>query len=80
MTEQNPKNLEEIRALPKEMLIPKDVCGYLGCKMYAINCQAQHDPEKLGFPVTIMGTRVRIPKAGFIAWAEGRKETDEKAL
>ena len=68
------KTLEEIKAMPKEILIPKDVCGYLDCDPYTINVQAQCEPEKLGFPVSVMGSRVKIPKAGFIAWAEGKNK------
>ena len=67
----NPQTLDDIKAIPKETLIPKDICGYLACSQYTINCQAQHAPEKLGFPVSVMGSRIKIPKAGFIAWAEG---------
>ena len=31
-----------------------------------IRHQAQNDPDKLGFPVVVAGTRVRIPKEGFL--------------
>ena len=69
--------LDEIRAIPKGMLIPKDVASYLGCCPYTINVQAKEDPKKLGFPVSIMGSRVKIPKEGFIRWAEGRAQEAE---
>ncbi len=39
---------------------------FLGCHPYSINCQAKEDPSKLGFPVVMMGTRVLIPKEGFV--------------
>lgn len=68
-----PKTLDEIKALPVEVLLPKHIYKFLGCAQYAINCQAQNDPEKLGYPVSVAGSRVRIPKAGFIAWVEGQK-------
>lgn len=66
-----PTTLKEIEAIKSDMLIPRDVYGYLGVSQYRINCQAQKAPEKLGFPVTILGTRVLIPKDAFIAWAKG---------
>lgn len=70
---ERPTTLAEIKLLDKEMLVPTDIAGYLGCNSGAINTQAQNDPHKLGYPVTVTGSRVRIPKAGFIEWAEGKK-------
>lgn len=67
-----PKTLKEIEALPGEILIPKNIYRYLGVGQYSINCQARYAPEKLGFPVSVVGSRVKIPKSGFIAWAEGK--------
>ena len=67
-----PKTLDDIRALSKETLIPADVAGVLGCDPYMINVQAKIDAAKLGFPVSVMGSRVKIPRLAFIAWAEGR--------
>ena len=60
--------LEEIRSSDKDFLVPEDVAKLLGCKPYSINVQAQTDPAKLGFPVCVTGTRVRIPRAGFLHW------------
>lgn len=69
----HPTTLAEIKLLDKEMLMPQDVSGYLRCNHHSINIQAQKDKEKLGFPVCVMNSRVYIPKAGFIEWAEGKK-------
>lgn len=63
--------LQEIRSSDKVMLIPADICGVLGCAQYSINVQAQEDPRKLGFPVSVIGTRVRIPRVAFLKWIEG---------
>lgn len=65
--------LQEIKetAACKEMLTPKDVAGFLGCDPYSINLQAQRDPTKLGFPVVVIGTRVKIPAAAFVRFCEG---------
>ena len=35
---------------------------------YTINVQAKQDPSKLGFAVSILGTRVKIPRLAFIHW------------
>ena len=62
--------LEEIRNSDKDFLTPEDVRGVLGCMPYTINVQAKEDPAKLGFPVCVMGTRVRIPRKGFLHWMD----------
>lgn len=61
---------EEILTSEKDFLIPKDVAEVLGCKPYSINTQAKENPAKLGFPVTVMGANVRIPRLGFIRWMQ----------
>jgi hypothetical protein len=61
---------EEILSSDKDFLIPKDVAEVLGCDQYKINVQAKEDPGKLGFPVCMIGTRVRIPRMGFIRWMQ----------
>ena len=58
--------LQDLEALDDDMLLPKDVASVLGCAQYAINVQAQRDPTALGFPVIVTGTRVRIPREGFL--------------
>ena len=65
--------IEDIKRLPKETLTPQDVAPLLGCWNYSINKQAQADPGKLGFPVSVMGSRIYIPKDGFVNWWMGWK-------
>lgn len=65
--------IERLAALDKEILTPTDVAPVLGCHPYAINLQAQRDPDLLGFPVVVVGRRVKIPKAGFLNWYYGGK-------
>lgn len=62
--------LDEIRGTKKEMLTPADVADVLGCDPYRINVQAKQDAKKLGFPVSMMGTRVRIPRLAFLHWMQ----------
>lgn len=65
--------MDEIRSSNKEYLTPKDVAEALGRDQYSINVQAQEDPVKLGFPVTVVGRRVLIPRKGFVFfWDYGR--------
>lgn len=59
---------EEMLVSDKAFLLTEDVAELLGCKPYSINVQAQQDPTKLGFPVCVTGSRVRIPRLGFLHW------------
>lgn len=59
---------QEIMNSDKMFLLTEDVAELLGCKAYSINAQAQQDPAKLGFPVCVTGSRVRIPRLGFLHW------------
>lgn len=63
--------LDRIEALPKEMLVPKDICKYLGCSAYTINVATENGRNPFPFPVIRMGRRVRIPKAPFIKAMRG---------
>lgn len=58
----------QIQSSDKDFLIPTDVAEVLKCMPYSINVQAKSDPSKLGFPVIVSGTRVRIPRLAFIRW------------
>lgn len=60
--------LSELQSSTKDFLIPEDVADLIGCKPYSINVQAKADPSKLGFPVSLIGTRVKIPRLGFLHW------------
>ena len=58
--------LARIEALPKEMLVPTDICKYLGCSAYTINVVTEDGKNPFPFPVIRMVRRVRIPKMPFI--------------
>ena len=61
---------EQMIKSDKNFLVPEDVAEVLGCKPYSINCQAKADPGKLGFPICMMGSTVRIPRLAFIHWMQ----------
>jgi len=71
----NTMTVDEIRASNKDMLTPSDVAPVLGCHPFAINTQAKVDPSKLGFPVSLVGTRLKIPRLAFLRWFDGEEET-----
>lgn len=60
------KTLTEIEQIEREYLLAEDVAAVLSMTPNYIRHQAQNDPDKLGFPVVVAGTRVRIPKEGFL--------------
>lgn len=63
--------LAEIETMDRDMLTPVIVSQYLGCSDHTIRLQARARPELLGFPVICIGSRVKIPKAGFLAYCRG---------
>ena len=73
------RTLEEIEACEKTMLTPADVAPFLGCHPYTITLTARQDPGLLGFPVCVMGSRTRIPRAGFVRWAKGLRVKKPKS-
>lgn len=65
--------LARIEALPKDMLVPTDICKYLGCSAYTINVATRDGKNPFPFPVIRMGTRVRIPKLPFLKAMRGEE-------
>ena len=63
--------LEEIRAIDREYLLPREVAAVLGTDPYSISVWAKQRPEELGFPVIRIGTRTKIPKRAFLKYMEG---------
>lgn len=51
-------------------LTAKDIAPLLGVDPQQIRLQAHEAPDKLGFPVIVIGTRVKIPCYSFLAYAK----------
>lgn len=66
--------MEEIRTCPREFLTPGDIAPLLGVNPYAINVAAKTDPDRLGFPVCMIGRRVKIPRRRFLNFMDGRQD------
>ena len=64
--------LEQVKAIDREFLLPREVAEVLGTDGQAIRVWARQRPKELGFPTICVGHRVKIPKAGFVAYLEGR--------
>ena len=65
--------IEEIRASDKTMLTPADIAPILGCHPYSLNLTARNNIKALGFPASLVGTRLKIPRIGFIRWFDGEE-------
>ena len=65
------EELARIEALPKDMLVPTDICKYLGCSAYTINVVTEDGKNPFPFPVIRMRRRVKIPKIPFIKAMRG---------
>lgn len=70
--------IQDIINMDKNILTPADVAPLLGCNPGMIRWQAKNDPSKLGFPVSRIGTRTKIPRLAFIAWFEGSELNDNR--
>lgn len=63
-------NITDIKNLDTELLTSEQIAGVLGCQAHSIRCQAHADPRSLGFPVIVIGRRVKIPRKPFIEFIE----------
>lgn len=58
--------LLQMRESEKTFLTPGDVADVLETDPNTIRAQAQDDPSKLGFPVIVLCSRVKIPRLPFL--------------
>lgn len=63
--------LADIIAWPKETITCKQAAAVLGYGEYQLHQKAVKCPDSLGFPVIVIGKRVKIPKNAFIAFMNG---------
>lgn len=60
--------IQEIIDTDKLVLTPGEIAPILGCDAQDIRVQAKQHPERLGFSVAVIGSRVKIPKMAFLKW------------
>lgn len=65
--------LDDLRKVDRDWLLAREVAPILGTDPHSIRVAAKVAPGRLGFPVCIIGTRVRIPKKPFIQYWEGKQ-------
>lgn len=63
--------LDDLRSMDREFLTPAEVGAVLGCDPQSIRVQAATEPWRLGYPVTRVGSRTKIPRLAFIKFLEG---------
>ena len=66
--------LAELKQLDKDVITPAQAAGVVGCGPQYIRVAARQRPELLGFPVTLIRSRVKIHRLAFIRYMEGDKE------
>ncbi len=71
--------LEELETLETAVLTCQQVAIVLKASPATIHRQAMECPERLGFPVIVMGSRVKIPRQAFIAYLKGDNEKEPVA-
>ena len=64
---------EQIRNIDTDFLLATDIAPILGVDPQSIRVAAKQYPERLGFAVCVIGTRVLIPRLAFVRWMEGGK-------
>lgn len=64
--------LEQIAALPGEVLTCTQIAPILRANPATLHQQAIEMPWLLGFPVIVAKRRVKIPKQAFLRFMEGR--------
>ena len=58
--------LEDIEAIPKEILVADDIAPFLGVNPHHLRMQAEKDPDKLGFATIRHGQKTLFPKKAFV--------------
>ena len=60
--------IQEMLLSDKLLLSPADIAQVLECDPQVIRVQARQDPLKLGYPVIVQKSRVRIPRIPFLRY------------
>ena len=63
--------LDEMKRSDRPMLTPYDISEVLGSDPATIRLTAREFPERIGYPFTFTGNRMKVPRVAFIRWMEG---------
>lgn len=67
------EKLRELKESEQPFILPTDAAKVLECAPELIRVAARERPDLLGFPVTVIGTRTKIPRVPFIQYVEGMR-------
>lgn len=63
--------LDEIKLMADEVITPYVAAKVLKCNPQWIRVTARKNRKLLGFPIIIVGNRIKIPRLAFIRFMEG---------
>lgn len=55
----------------EDYLLVTEIAEDIGLSPANIRQQAYTDPSKLGFPVCVCGSSIRVPKSAYLKWKNG---------
>lgn len=64
--------LDEIRKSDKTVLTPEEIAEVLGSNAHTISLTARQYPDRVHYPFTFNGSRMKIPREAFLRWFDGR--------
>lgn len=62
--------LEDLKTMDRETITPAIAATVIGCDPNSIRIAAHREPDSLGFPVIVIGSRTKIPRRAFIQFME----------
>lgn len=68
--------LSDLKKMNTDVITPNAASKVLGCDPHWIRVAAHQDKSLLGFPVVLIGNRVKIPREAFIRFMEGEKDNE----
>lgn len=60
------EKMKALLANGRDYFTPCEVASVLGMNPQAVRILARENPERLGFPVVVSGSRVKIPRQPFL--------------
>lgn len=69
--ERHASALDAIRQMETPTITPAQAAQVLGCNPHWIRLMAREKPNQLGFPVTVIKSRTKIPRIPFIRYIDG---------
>ena len=60
--------LADLDAVQDDYLTADQVAGHMGTTAESLRAVAREDISKLGFPASMVGHRLYIPKQGYLYW------------